>query len=90
MEESSIMKDGHIYSIFFGENVQLVARYYKTDACNHYFFTQLHYWNGHETFYDFSQRPYCVKDGITGIREATPCEKRTLRRFERREAMPAI
>lgn len=81
MEELMKMEIGHIYSISFGGGVQLVARYKRTDACNHYFFTQIHYWNGHENFYGF-QEPYCVKGGITEIREATPCEKQTLCRFE--------
>jgi len=43
------------------------------------FFSQLHYWNGYENYYDGG---YCVRGGITEIREATKCEKYSLMRLE--------
>ena len=73
------MKIGHIYSISFGENVRLIGRYQGSNCTDHYFFSQLHYWNGYENYYDGG---CCVRGGITEIREATKCEKYSLMRLE--------
>ena len=74
------LQEGKIYHIAYGEQVQLVARYKKEDACNYYLFDYLHYWQGYEKFYH--NAAYCCQAGITEIREATQAEKMALVRFE--------
>ena len=74
------MKIGHIYSISFGENVRLIGRYQGSNCTRHYFFSQLHYWNGYENYFDGGSS--CIRSGITEIREATKCEKYSLIRLE--------
>jgi len=59
------MKIGHIYSISFGENARLIGRYKGSTCTDHYFFSQIDYWNGHENYYDYG---YCARGGITEIR----------------------
>jgi len=80
MDENFEMEVGKIYFVSFGINTQIVGRYKGSDACNHYFFDILHYWNGYESFR--KQKEYCVRNGIEEIRPATLPEKHTLIRFE--------
>lgn len=82
MEEKIKMEQGKIYFISFGSNTNLVVRYKSSDACNYNFYDHLDYWNGFETFHKREGSNYCVKGGITEIREATLPEKHTLIRFE--------
>lgn len=67
-----ILEQGKIYYLDYGGNTQIVGRYKFSDACNHYFYDLLHYWNGHETFKYKSE--YCVKTGIENIRRASKSE----------------
>lgn len=76
------MQQGKIYFISFGSSTQLVVRYKDTDACNHFFYDHLHYWNSFETFHSREAINYCVKSGIEEIREATLPEKHALIKFE--------
>jgi hypothetical protein len=80
------MINGLIYFISFGPSTQIVVRYSHSDACYHYFFEVLHYWNGYETFRPSHKRndldqpidENCVRGGIEEIRPASLAEKRTL------------
>lgn len=74
------MEHGKIYFISYGGSVQLVAKYKDSDTCNHNFYDLIHYWNGYETFR--YNKEYCIKSGITEIREASQAEKMSLVRFE--------
>ena len=78
MSKQIEMEPGKIYSISYGD-AQLIARYKKSDVCNHYIFSGLYYWSGFENY-----RPsgHCVKAGITSIRPASRSEKFNLFRFE--------
>lgn len=76
MDKKLKMEAGKIYFIDFGGNTQIVGRYKTSDACNHYFYDLLHYWNGDETFRHFKE--YCVKSGIEEIRRASKAEKHAL------------
>lgn len=70
------LEQGKIYFLDFGGNTQIVGRYKESDACNHFFYDYLHYWNGSEKF--VSRMPYCVKHGIETIRRASKPEKHYL------------
>ena len=76
------MEQGKIYFISFGSQTQLVVRYKNSDACNHYFYDEIHYWNSFETFHKRDAQCYCVKNGIEEIRPATLPEKHALLKFE--------
>lgn len=63
---------GKIYYLDYGDNTQIVGRYKFSDACNHFFYDLLHYWNGGETFRN--KNGYCVKAGIENLRRASKAE----------------
>lgn len=77
--EKITMEVAKIYFISFAGNTQLVVRFKDEDVCNYNFFSHVHYWNGYE---QYKGEGYCVKHGITEIREATKAEQYTLFRFE--------
>jgi len=84
MENSILQKaelvQGKIYYLDYGNNTQIIGRYRESDACNHFFYDLLHYWNGYESFRKGSQ--YCVTSGIEHLRPASHPEKMNLIRFE--------
>jgi len=78
-EGKIIMENGKIYSIQFGENVQLIVRFSHEDCCHLIFKSELHYWNGAKSL---NGSGYCVKNGITEIRRASKSEKHSLVEIE--------
>lgn len=77
--EISNMEPGRIYYIEYGESTAFLGRYLKSDTCHHYFQSGIHYWNGYETE---KTADYCVKTGISQIREASKPEKHRLFQHE--------
>ena len=81
MEETAIvLEQGKIYYLDYGSNTQIVGRYSHSDACNHFFYDLLHYWNGSESFRHSKQ--HCVKDGIMNVRRASKAEIHSLVKHE--------
>ncbi|MCK5019171.1 MAG: DUF550 domain-containing protein [Candidatus Peribacteraceae bacterium] len=78
------LKKGKVYRVDFS-GVQLIARYEKSDTCNHFFSSQLHYWRSYEKY---TNNTYCVKAGIILISEASMCEKRCLESHENKSTRP--
>lgn len=74
------MELGKIYYLDYGSNNQIVGRYLNDDGSQYIFFDLLHYWNGYETFQQ--NKPYCVRNGVEDMREASKSEKMNLIRFE--------
>lgn len=75
MEEKIKMEPGKMYYIAFGPNTCLVVRFKEEDTMNYHFYSHLHYWNQFEKFHSGG---YCIKGGITEIRQATCPEKHHL------------
>lgn len=74
---------GYIYFISYGGNTQLIGRILCVNTTDINYLSQLHYWNGHESFYYAARNNcYSVKSGITEIRRATKAEKHALIKFE--------
>lgn len=65
------MFPGKIYYVSYG-GTELIIRYKSSDTCNHHCYSELHYWNGYETY---NKSDYFVKNGIEEIREASQTEK---------------
>jgi len=72
------MKPGKIYFLSYG-GTEVVGRYKRDDTCNYFFYDYLHQWAGFENFHH-GDSLYCVKSGISEIREATQTEKQALLR----------
>ncbi len=83
MEEQKqelVLEQGKIYYLDYGNNTQIIGRYKGSDACQHFFYDLLHYWNGFESFRCGNE--YCVKSGIENIRRASKSEIHSLIRHE--------
>lgn len=77
------MKPGRIYYIQYSGSTQVVGRFKGDSACNYFFTSLLHNWNGYESFrMENGKPPYCVHGGIELIREASLAEKQSLIRHE--------
>lgn len=73
------LQPGRIYFVSYGGNTCIVARYKGKRMLDLLWFSQLHYWNGFETY---RADQHSVTSGITEIREATKPEKHNLFRHE--------
>jgi len=78
--ENIKLEQGKIYYLDYGNNTQIIGRYNYSDACRHYFYDMLHYWNGYEQFRYKAE--YCIFSGIENIRRASKSEKFNLIKHE--------
>lgn len=78
-EHAVTMHPGKIYHISYGGSTELVCKFSHDDATQYHFHSMIHFWNGRA---QYNKTEYCVKSGITQIREASQQEKLELCRLD--------